>query len=84
MEKKPSQYFLVLDKTVVAAGAILVEGFDRLFKAHYVFNVEYALVLEPFYHFVVAYLYDIFPPSQVRASVRSLACTLKNMTETKT
>jgi len=39
--KKPSQYFLVLDRLVIPGGLDIIPAFDRPFKAHYVFNVNY-------------------------------------------
>ena len=40
-EKKPEQFFLILDGIAVPTGPTLVQAIDRLFKAHFVFNVEY-------------------------------------------
>ena len=64
IDKKSHQYFFVLDKTVVQARE-MYKGLTR--KAHHVFNVEYryAWVLEPFYQFVAAYIYNVLPQSQV-------------------
>lgn len=62
-----------MDQKVLVAGDSFVESFDRLFKAHFCFNVHYAQVLEPFYEYVAAYIYGVLPPAKVRASVRSLA-----------
>ena len=61
--KRNKRFFLVMDQKVLVAGDSFVESFDRLFKAHFCFNVHYAQVLEPFYEYVAAYIYGVLPYS---------------------
>ena len=80
-EMKPSQYFLVVDKIPIPAATTTVESFDMVFKSHFYFKVEYATPLMPFYTFMAAFVYEVLPPSQVAASIRSLAANIRNMGE---
>lgn len=50
---------------------------DRLFKAHYTFNVHYALALHQFCEFLAAFLYGVIPATSVKAPLRSLASNIK-------
>ena len=80
-DMKPNQYFLVLDKIPIPATKTSVASFDMLFKSHFAFKVEYATPLMPFYTFMAAFVYEVLPPSNVAASIRSLAANIRNMAE---
>ena len=78
-EKEPSQFFLVLDRIAVPAGLHLVQALDSLFKAHYVFNVEYSLTLQPFWEFFAAVVYNIIKPAQAKPAVLYLLTALNSV-----
>ena len=76
--KKNKRHYLVLDQKVLVAGDSFVDSFDRLFKAHYCFNVHFAQVLVPFYEYVAAYIYGMLHPSKVR-TCSALTCITYNV-----
>lgn len=75
----PTEFFVIADKAVVPGGTTLVQAADRLFKAHYVFNVEYAPPLQQFWEFVAAVVYEVLPLSAAKPNVRSLATSVKSI-----
>ena len=77
--RKPHQYFLVLDKTAVDAGTNTVVAFDRLFKSHYLFGIDFSPVLKNFWEFIASVIYEVLPAVDTKASVRSLALAITNL-----
>ncbi|CAB3977440.1 hypothetical protein BSL78_19360 [Paramuricea clavata] len=67
---KPDQFFLVLDRIVIPCGPDLIKSFDILFKAHYVFNVEYAPPLLQFWEFVASMIYGVIKPCETGPTSR--------------
>ena len=56
----PSQIFVIVDKEALPCeNEDITVAVDRLFKLHYVFNLEYASELRSFYSFLECFVYDI-------------------------
>ncbi|PIK54142.1 hypothetical protein BSL78_08957 [Apostichopus japonicus] len=73
----PSKFFIVVDRIPIPAGNNIIQAVDRLFKAHYAFNVHYALALLQFWEFLAAFLYGVIPATSVKVPLRSLASNIK-------
>ena len=48
----PDNYFLIVDAYVISVGRDAVYALNALFCAHWAFNVNYFLQLQPFYNFL--------------------------------
>ncbi|KAJ8021169.1 hypothetical protein HOLleu_40960 [Holothuria leucospilota] len=75
--KKPAQFFMVVDTIPISCGNSLLPAVDRLFKAHYVFNVRYSPALQHFWNWFAAFVYAVTPPTSVKPEVRALATTIR-------
>ena len=42
LNAKPLQYFILMEYRSILAGKSIVEAFDKLFKLHYVLDVNFA------------------------------------------
>ena len=75
--RQPVQYCLILDQLVVSCGTKLVEAMDKLFKAHYVYDVQYSPILSEFWGFISAFVYGVTPAISVRPGVRAFATAIR-------
>ncbi|KAJ8039915.1 hypothetical protein HOLleu_14068 [Holothuria leucospilota] len=80
-ERRPKQFFIVLDRIAVSGGLNVVDAVDRLFKCHYVFNVEYCPCLQQFWEFIASMIYEILPPCQAKPQVRALGAAIRAPTK---
>ncbi len=74
------EHFLILDNTSIPVGNDSLAAFDKLYKAFYVFNIDYPPCLDTFYNFFDGIVYEC--SSQVKPTVRvkyaqMLACQNK-------
>ena len=74
---KPNQFWLCLDNTPVPGGSSVVEAFDKLFKSYFVFGLNYPKVLENFYAYFAAFVYEVCQASTVKPMVRTFASAVK-------
>lgn len=76
-EKDPKQFFVILDRIAISGGLHVVDALDRLFKCHYVFNVEYSPSLQQFWEFIAAMNYEVLPPATAKPQVRALGAAIR-------
>ncbi|XP_071838876.1 uncharacterized protein [Apostichopus japonicus] len=76
-EKDPKQFFVILDRIPISGGLHVVDALDRLFKCHYVFNVEYSPSLQQFWEFIAAMIYEVIPPATAKPQVRALGAAIR-------
>ena len=69
--QNPEHYFIVVDRIAIPCGQDIVKALDMLFKSHYVFNVEYATLLNNFWEFIAAMIYGVIEPSATGPTVPS-------------
>lgn len=75
-EGNPSEFFIVADELVLPAGEDIIAAFDRLYKLHFVFNIEYASPLLHFYQFFDSMVYETLSIHKIRPMVRSFSSKL--------
>jgi hypothetical protein len=77
---RPTQFFLAVDRQVIpCCSQQFVHAIDMLFRAHYVFDVQYAAPLHQFWEFLAANVYVILDPAKTRPSVRALGSACREM-----
>ena len=64
-----TEYFIIVDTTTIPGGNTAVEAFDRLFKVHYIFNVNFARPVMSFFNFLEG-LYELH--KNIKPTVREL------------
>ncbi|PIK60368.1 hypothetical protein BSL78_02739 [Apostichopus japonicus] len=69
--------FVILDRIAISGGLHVVGALDRLFKSHYVFNVEYSPSLQQFWEFIAAMIYEVIPPAIAKPQVRALGAAIR-------
>ena len=74
--KKPVQYLLILDKIVVLCGTNIIEAIDKLFKAHYVFNVHYLPAVLQLWDIMAAFIYDVTELKNSKTSSNFCSCII--------
>lgn len=68
-------FFVIINKKMVAVGTSFLRAFDVLFKSHFVFNVHYAPQLNLFYNFFESFIYAI-NETKPKVSVAALEVSL--------
>ena len=63
------EHFLIVDSTSVPVGSDSIESFDKLFKAFYVFQVEFPVPLDTFYNFFAGVVFEC--TRKIKPSVRA-------------
>ena len=63
------EHFLIVDNTSIPVGSDSLDAFDKLYKAFYVFHVDYPPCLESFYNFFDGVIYEI--STQIKPPVRA-------------
>lgn len=77
--RKPQQYFLIVDRIPIEAGWNVVEATDRLFKCHYLFGVNFSVVINNFWEFIASEIFKVMQATETKASTRSLALAVRNV-----
>jgi len=74
-EQKVGDIYLILDNFSIPAGNDLVPALDLFFKAHYVFNLSYALPIRDAAVFIDTYVYGL---ESINSKVPPKLVNLKN------
>ena len=80
-EDKELEFFIIVDQTSIPGGRDVVEAVDRLFKVHYVFNVQYAKPVSTFFNFFDGLVYQTVNLKNVRPTVREIYSQIMKASE---
>ncbi|PIK46807.1 hypothetical protein BSL78_16306 [Apostichopus japonicus] len=61
----PTQFFIIGDRQAIKCEDNIVAAVDKLFKLHFVFNLQYAAELKLFYNFIETFVFKLSPLGQL-------------------
>ena len=70
-----TQSYIVVDFKLISASSNVLQALDKLFKAYYVFNVDYPHELKSFFEFLQMAIYNI-EAHKMSSSIRDLKVRL--------